>query len=32
MEDVKNLRHAVMTQQTGGGRRVLDSDYDNTTT
>jgi len=32
MEDVKNLRHAVMTQQTGGGSRALDSDYDITTT
>lgn len=28
LEDVKNLRHAVMTQQTGGGRRVIDSNYD----
>ena len=31
MDDVKNLRHAVMTQQTGGARRVIDSDYDTTT-
>ena len=31
-EDIENLRHAVMTQQTGGGSRALDSDYDITTT
>lgn len=28
LEDIKNLRHVVVTQQTGGGSRVVDSNYD----
>ena len=30
LEDVRNLRHAVMTQQTGGARRVINSQYEYT--
>lgn len=31
IEDLKNLRHVVTTQQTGGAHRVIDSEYDETT-
>jgi len=29
-EDLKSLRHAVITSHTGGGHRVIDSDYNQT--